>query len=158
VGHIRVDYPNGDHQSHKLTTGSDGKGTYSYTQGASKITHRKAFAHVTVTSAAGASSVHSYKISFGNIDVSAEPRGLAVGKMIDVWVHTKAHTRVAAYLLFPNKKFAKLPGNTNAKGWADVRYRIGSGLTTAKNHKVTVLARLASGKPNFSTKTTFTIT
>jgi hypothetical protein len=157
--HIRVTYPNGDHQSHPVTTNAKGTASYTYKQGASKILHNRFTATVVARVGTGANQVSTgttYKILFGKIDVAVEPRTQSVGKTVNVWIHTKARTRVVATLLFPNRKFKRMSGKTGPHGWAHLRYKVGKKLTKGKNHKTSVVTFQAS-HPNISTKTTFTI-
>ena len=156
VIHARVNYPNGDHQSKSVTTKANGTVTYTYTQGASKIMHNRLYANVILRAGSGASQVNltkQYKILFGKIDVSAEPRTQAVGKVINIYVHTSKKTPVVAYLIFPNGNVTKVFGKTGPKGWAHLRYKVVKGKTRGSNHRVHVLAKLASGRPNISNKT-----
>jgi len=153
---FRVNYPNGDHQSHRATTNSSGNVSYSYTQGTSKIKHNRFYATVTVKNPSNATTTKQYKILFGNIDASAEPRVQAVNKVVNLWVHTSARTRVVVTLQFPTGKLKKLNGRTGPKGWAHLKYKVGKKLTRGKNHKVTVVSRRYK-QPKVLTKTNFTI-
>jgi outer membrane protein assembly factor BamB len=156
---LRVDYPNGDHQSHKVTTNASGTATYDFVQGPSKTTHSHFTATVTAKAGTGSAQntvTKTYTISFGSIDVSAEPRKLAVGKTIDIFVHAKKGTKVFVDFLFPNGKSKELSGKTGPKGLASIKYKVVKGLTSGSNHKVIVVVRFASGGSK-STKTTFTI-
>jgi hypothetical protein len=160
VVRFRVEYPNGDHQSHRATTNAAGKVTYSYKQGASKIMHNRFYA--TVIARRGASgnanqALAQYKILFGTIDVTAEPRTQRVGGVVNIYVHMRARTRVTARLNFPNRRVATLRGRTGPKGWAHLRYKVARGMTSGKQRKVVIVARPQSGRPNVSTKTSFTI-
>jgi hypothetical protein len=147
VVHLRVNYPNGDHQSHSVTTDASGKASYSYKQGSSKMTHSKFT--VTVTAKAGSgtaanSASTTYKLKFGTIDVSAEPRSLAVGKTVDIFVHAASGSQVQVFLLPPGGKLVRLHGRTGPKGLASIKYRIPSNLVKGHNKKVTVLAKFAN--------------
>jgi hypothetical protein len=156
---IRVNYPNGDHQSKKVTANSTGRATYTYTQGASKIKHKSSTATIIATVGTGAALTTkqaTYKIGFSNLDVSVEPRTIAAKKVINIYVHSKVGKRVAAYLLFPSGKFVTLPGTAGPKGWAHIKYTVPTKATRGTNHKVTVLARPFSNL-KLSTRTTFTI-
>ena len=156
--HIRVDYPNGDHQSHGATTNASGRATYTYVQGQSKIMHNKFTARVTAKAGGGSAQrtvTHSYRILFGVIDVSAEPRTIRVGQIVDIFVHTSNYTRVSLFLLAPSGRLIRLTGRTGPKGFASFKFKVPAGLTTGSNKKVTALAKLTA-RPNISTKTTFT--
>jgi outer membrane protein assembly factor BamB len=156
---IRVNYPNGDHQSKKVTADSTGKASYTYTQAASKIKHNSSTATIIATVGTGAALTTkqaTYKIGFGQVDVSAEPRTVAAKKVVNIYVHSKVGKRVAAYLLFPSGKFATLPGTAGSKGWAHIKYTVPTKATRGSNHKVTVQARPFSNS-SLSTRTTFTI-
>lgn len=156
VMRFRVNYPNGDHQSHRGKANAKGVLTYTYTQGASKIKHNQQNATVIVTNAAGVSVSKKYTIQFGKIDVSAEPRTQAVGKTVRLWIHTSARTRVVAVLLFPTGRLQSIAARTGSNGWANPTYKVGRNLKSHGKNKVTVLARLVS-KSSVSTKTSFTI-
>ena len=156
---IRVDYPNGDHQSKSVTADASGRATYTYTQGASKITRKSSTATVTVTVGTGAAATTktaTYTIGFGKIDVSVEPRSAAAKKTITIYIHTTVGKRVAAYLLFPSGKFVTLQATAGSKGWASIKYTVPTKATKGSNHKVTVQARPFSNS-RLSTRTTFTI-
>jgi outer membrane protein assembly factor BamB len=155
---LRIDYPNGDHQSHKVTTDGSGNATYDFVQGASKTTHSHFVA--TVTAKAGAGSAQNtvqktYTIGFGKIDTSAEPRSLSAGQTVDIFVHAKQGTKVLVDLLFPNGTSTEKSGKTGPKGFASIKFKIPKGATKGSNHKVIVVAKFASS--GTSTKTTFTI-
>jgi hypothetical protein len=145
-----------------MTTGADGKATYKYKQAPSKITHSKFTATVTATAGSGAAAntaTTTYKIQFGTIDVSAEPRSIAPGKVDDVFVHAKKGSRVDAFIITPSGRLISLGvKKTGSKGLASFKYKIPKGLVSGHNVKVTVLAKFASGHPSTTTKTTLTIT
>jgi outer membrane protein assembly factor BamB len=159
VIHIRVDYPNGDHQSHSVTTNSSGKATYSYKQGASKIKHNKFTATITATAGSGAAQTTqkaTYTIGYGRLDVSLEPRSVAPKKVVNIYIHSTVGKKVAAFLLFPNGRFVTIPGTAGPKGWAHIKYKVPTGMTRGSNHKVKVIARPLSN-PKLSTQSSFTI-
>jgi outer membrane protein assembly factor BamB len=156
---IRVNYPNGDHQSKKVTADASGHATYSYTQGASKVKHTSSIATVVATVGTGATLTTkqaTYKIGFGKVDVSAEPRTIAAKKVVNIYIHSKVGKRVAAYLSFPSGKVVTLPGSAGPKGWAHIKYKVPTKVTKGSNHKVTVQAR-PFNNPRLSTRTSFTI-
>lgn len=156
---VRVNYPNGDHQSKSVTANASGHATYSYTQGASKIKHKSSVATVIATVGTGTSLTTkqaTYKIGFGSIDVSAEPRTVAAKKVVNIYIHSKVGKRVLATLLFPSGKVVSLPGTAGPKGWAHIKYTVPTKATKGSNHKVTVLAR-PFNNPKLSSRTTFTI-
>lgn len=158
--HIRVDYPNGDHQSAGRKTNASGTLTYSYKQGASKTKHNKFVATVSATVGSGAARNRvskTYRIKFGKIDVSAEPRTVAVGKVVDIFIHTRTFTRVVAYILPPNAHLITRYGRTGKKGLASIKVKITSGMVRGSKRKVTVIAKLKGGNPRIATKTKFTI-
>jgi hypothetical protein len=157
--HFRVEYPNGDHQSSSKTSNASGKATYSYTQGASKIMHTKFTAKVIVKVGSGTSKnqvTATYKIKFATIDVSAEPRTVAVGKTAGIYVHAAVGSRVTAFVIGSSGKRLTFRGHTGPKGFAHFSFKVPSGMTRGSNHKVTLMALLDS-RPNVQAKTTFTI-
>jgi outer membrane protein assembly factor BamB len=156
---LRVEYPNGDHQSKSVTTNGSGSATYQYTQAASKITHRNFTATVIARVGSGATQntvTKTYTIGFGKIDVSVEPRSQSIGKQIDIFIHAKAGTKVAAYILPPHGKLITKTGHTGAKGFASIKFTLPKGLVSGHNVKVQVLAKFRNN-PNVATKTTFTV-
>jgi len=154
--HIRVDYPNGDHQSAKMTTTAAGKVVYRYQQGASKITHTKTTATITITTDHGATASKSYTILFNHIDVSVEPRVQSPGRKVTIWVHTVAHMPIVTSLLFPNHTSLQRKARTGPKGWSYMTYLVAKHKTVGRNHKVIVVGQTMAKKPHYSTKTTFT--
>lgn len=160
VVRFRVKYPNGDHQSHHATSSAAGTVVYSYVQAPSKIKHNRFNATVVVKSGNPPNQkvgTTTYRIVFGKIDVSAEPRRQGVGHLVNIYVHTGVGIRVVAFLLFPNGRFETLHGKTGPHGFAHIRYTIEPHLTAGSNHKVKIVAKLESGNPNISTQTTFTV-
>jgi outer membrane protein assembly factor BamB len=159
---IRIEYPNGDHQSGRATTDAGGKATYSFKQGGSKVKHNNSTATITATAGTGSSQhvvTATYKIGWGTIDLSAEPRSVAVGKVVDIFVHAKPRSKVDVFIVTPSGRFIRLnEGKTGPKGFASFKYTVPKGLVSGHNVKVTVLAKFASGNPSATTKTTFTIT
>ena len=150
--HFVVSYPNGDTQTHNATTGSNGAATYSYTQGASKITHSNRTATITV-SAGSAQSATQYTIGFGRIDVSVEPRTGSRSSNVSIWVHTSKNTSVDLTVKYKNG--TKTTGTkTGSSGWADKVYTVWS---KAKVGKATVTARQHSHH-KVSTSTSFNVT
>ncbi len=156
VLHIRVTYPNGDHQSAHMTTNAAGKVVYRYKQGASKITHTNATATITVTIDHGATASKSYTILFNHIDVSVEPRVQSPGHKVTIWVHSSAHMAIVTSLLFPNHTSLQRKAKTGPKGWSYMTYVVAKHKTVGKNHKVIVEGQTMAKKPHYSTKTTFT--
>lgn len=154
-----MNYPNGDHQSKSIKANASGKATYKYKQGSSKITHKSSIATIIATIGSGASLTTkqiTYKIGFGQIDASAEPRTVAAKKVVNIYIHSTVGKRVAAYLLFPNGKFVTLPATAGPKNWAHIKYTVPAKSTKGSNRKVTVQARPANNS-RISTRTTFTI-
>lgn len=158
--HMRVEYPNGDHQSHAVVTNASGTATYTYKQGASKVRRTSQKAKVIAKAGTGAAQhtvTHPYTIKWGKIDLSAEPRSQRVGKTIKFFVHAHRYTRVLVYLLGPSGKVVRFrSGHTGPKGFATFTYKVQGGLTKGGNHKVKVLASFQYNK-RVSTSTTFTV-
>lgn len=160
VVHIRVQYPNGDHQSHQVTTNARGKATYTYVQGSSKVFRHRRYAMVVAKAGTGAhqtTAKRKYKIGLGHLDVTAEPRSQAVGKVVNIFIHTRKFTRVMAILKFPTGKSIRRYGKTGKQGWAEIGYRVAKKLIKGKNRRVTVQGWLQSRKPNWHSGTWFTI-
>lgn len=158
--HIRINFPNGDHQSHTVTTGASGTASYSFTQGDSKIKHNNRKATVIATAGTGtaqATASTTYSIGYGVIDVSAEPRSVAAGHTITIYVHAKKGSRVLALLVGTTSRSVLLHGKTGSNGWASMKYKVQKSLVTPKKRTVRVVARFASGKPHNATQTTFTV-
>ena len=156
VLHIRVDYPNGDHQSAKMTTNAAGMVVYRYKQGASKITHTKAIATITIKTDNGASTSKTYTILFNHIDVSVEPRVQSPGRKVTIWVHAAAHMSIVTSLLFPNHTSIQHKARTGPKGWSYMTYLVAKHKTVGSNHKVVVKGQTIAKTSHYSTKTTFT--
>jgi outer membrane protein assembly factor BamB len=156
VVHVRVTYPNGDHQSHPVTTDAAGAGSYSYTQGASKITHTHNTATIKVTVGSGASATTAqttYKIGFAAIDLSLEPRVVKRGSAINIYIHQKPGTRVVASVLYPGGRVDQRFGRPGVHGWAHIRYTVPKGAVAA-GKTVVVLAKVYRGSA--STRSTLT--
>jgi hypothetical protein len=157
--HVRVDYPNGDHQSKTVTTNASGAAIYSYTQGSSKITHTNFTATVKLTAGSGITAntvTESYQIQLGKIDASAEPRNQKVGKTERIFVHAGSGTDVTIFLLAASGKEHRFTGKTGPKGFATFKYTVESGLTKGGNHTVAVLAQFTNNA-SVSTKTSFKV-
>ena len=147
-------------QSKSRKSNASGIASYTYTQGASKTLHNRFVATVIVkvgNPPNRPSATATYRIGWGKIDASVEPRTQAVGKIVNVYVHTTLSKRVVAYLLFPNGKLVTLYGRTGPHKFMHKRYKIPRGWVTARNRKVKVLARLQSGRPPVSTQTFFMV-
>jgi outer membrane protein assembly factor BamB len=156
---FRVQYPNGDHQSKRLTANSKGIATYKYIQGSSKTLHNRFTATVIVKAGnppCQTSATATYKIKFGKIDASVEPRTQSPGKVVNIYVHTTLSKRVVASVLFPNGKSITLTGHTGPHGFMHKRLPVTSSMVRGANRKVKVVARLQL-RPAISTQTTFTI-
>jgi outer membrane protein assembly factor BamB len=157
VVHIRVNYPNGDHQSHKGKTNSSGVLKYSYVQANSKITHSKFNATIQVK-ANGATVKKPYKIKYGPIDVSVEPRSVKTGHRINLYVHTRAHTKINVRIVSPNGKNTLIQEVSGPKGWGLKSYTVPKTFLRAKKStRLDVLAQTASGHPTLATKTFLTL-
>jgi outer membrane protein assembly factor BamB len=157
---FRVVYPNGQHQSHHVTSNASGVGKYSYLQPASRIMHNRFVATVIVKVGNPPNQKQTsktYRISFGNMDASVEPRTQSAGKVVNIYVHTRVGLHVVIYLLFPSGRFTTLTGKAGPHGFAHKRLKIPRGQTRGRNHTVKVVAKIRSGRPNWSASTTFTI-
>jgi len=155
--HLRVDYANGDHQSHKVTTSATGTATYTYVQSASKITRTLQTATITATVGSGASQAKQtaqYTVKFGAIDVSAQPRAVTMGQVVNIYVHTKKRTPVVAYVTLRSGHSATLRGTTGAKGFAHLKLKVKAKLFR-HGQKAIVQANLVRGRAY--TKTFFTV-
>lgn len=152
---IRVNYPNGDHQSHSVTTSALGTAVYSYVQGSSKVTYHGHTATVIATTGTQTATA-TYSIPFGRIDVSLQPRSLKAGHVVDIVIHTNRYTRVVAYLLFPRSHLVTKYGRTGKKGFASIKYKVPKGLVTSTKRKVIVTGKWRYHK-NYSSKSFFTV-
>jgi hypothetical protein len=122
-----VFFPNGDKKKHNVTAGSSGKINWSYKQPGSRITHSSRTAKVTVSSLTGSAAKYStktYTIGFARLDVSTQPRRLARGKVLSIWVHTRANDPIEVVLRFNGGGSASLTGRTGNDGWAYLRYTV----------------------------------
>ena len=159
--HIHVRFPSGD--SRTATTATDGKGiaTYAFPQRASRIAYQQVYASVTIDAiknSAITTKTVQYRILWGPIDVSVQPRVQAVSKSVTLWAHTSSRTRVRISLLFPKKGNVKrFFGVTGARGWVHIRYTIGQYLKNGSNHTVVVRARAQVGGKVVVATTTFQI-
>ncbi len=157
VIHFRIQYPNGQHQSHHGTTNAKGVLKYAYSQGESKITHTNFTASVTVKATGAIAVTRTYRILYGKIDVSVLPNASKTGHTVNLWVHTRTHTKVTIRIVSPNGKYSTISAKTGKHGWAHKKYKIASFLRRGKKTKLTVLAQ-TKARPIWSTKTSLTIT
>jgi hypothetical protein len=158
--HIRVLYPNGDGRSGDVRTGSDGAARYTYRQPRSKIRHGMRDALVTVTAGTGpdaASVSRQYRIRFSAIDVSAEPRVQAVGKLVNIWVHAQSHVRVTVTIRVGARALALLTALTGPAGWAHRGFTVAPQFRVDSGEVVTILASARSGGRTEATKTRFRV-
>ncbi|MDQ2742762.1 MAG: PQQ-binding-like beta-propeller repeat protein, partial [Chloroflexota bacterium] len=157
VVHIRVDYGNGDHQSHKVTTSATGAATYKYVQATSKVTRGHQTATITATVGSGASQnkqTTQYTVKFGAIDAWAVPRAVSLGHVILIYVHAKKRTPVVAYVRLRTGRSATLRGKTGAKGFVHLKLKV-TRKSFRSREKVSVQANLVKGRAY--TKTFFTV-
>lgn len=156
---IRVTYPNGDRQNATKTIGANGTFTYNFHQKASKITHTRSMATVTGQIGSGTTVVKAstrYKIGYGPIDISVEPRSVKAGSTANIYIHQKPAVRVLASIQFPNGRVDQKTGRPGPKGWAHIKYRVPKGVVRAGT-TVKVVGRLYRGNPKVTTSSTLTI-
>jgi hypothetical protein len=125
----------------------------------SEIVHSGFVATVTATAHRRGATVKRslrFRLRFGPIDVSAQPRTVKPGWTISLWVHTSPRSRIFVYLLYPDQSYDKRVARTGPGGWDDVRVRIPSG-KTRNGHSVSVVAQVNPGPHLQSAETTFTI-
>jgi outer membrane protein assembly factor BamB len=157
---LRVQYPNGDHHTGHVTTDASGNAVHNFTQPDSKIQHNRFTATVTVSAGTGSArstQTGQYKILFGPVDASAEPRTQKVGGTVQIYVHARAGTHVRAHLSFPNGTSKTFNQTAGPKGWGHWRYKVSKGLTRGSNKTVKVTGSTVNAHPNHSTQTSFTI-
>jgi hypothetical protein len=159
--HIHISFPNGDLRTDITATDGAGNARYGYLQRSSKVMYRNRFATVTVEAIKDQGvtvKTVKYLIRWSKLDVAVQPRVQAVDKMIQVWVHTQAHTKVTVALFFPRKGSVKrLHGRTGRHGWVHLYYRVGRYLKWGNDHTVLVRARVVLGSTQQFAETTFRI-
>lgn len=154
---FRVEYPNGDHQSASRVADAGGTVNYSYIQGSSKIRHGGTDALVRIVAdngSAAATLVRTYRILYGPIDLSAEPRQQVAGKPLTIWLHTWPRTFATVQLAGENGAVARFRMHTGPHGWAHRAYAIPQSLTGT----VQVSAAVTRGKHVYRTQTRFSVT
>lgn len=157
--HFRVDYPNGDHQSAKRTTGPHGIAIYTYRQGSSKITRTNLVVGVMIevgSSARHTSILETYRLRLGTLDLSVQPRTPVTGSKVHVWVHTRPHTRVMITLKLAKRSIASFWTKTGSAGWAHPSRRIDGPLALAGS-RVMVVGRASFGGRSLTSRTFFTV-
>jgi len=149
--HIRVDFPNGNHQVGNKKAGPNGIARYTYVQRPSEIRHDSQIARVTITvpDRSGVSATRSYRIGFGPIDVSAEPRIVHAGAPVGIWVHAPRFAAVSIQLWDGGKSLADLHAHAGARGWAHRRYTISRNgpLTSGRTIRVRASYQEATRRP-----------
>jgi hypothetical protein len=160
VVHVRVDYPNGQHQSHKGKANGSGVVKYNYVQGENKLTPTKNQATVTVTATVGAAALRAsrtYTILYGKMDIALEPLSQSAGKKVNLFVHTKAHVHVIVRIVSPNGRYDTLHGKTGPKGWAHLVYTVNRRLVSHRGVKLAVLASTEGIRPGYSDKASLAV-
>lgn len=156
---LRLTYPNGDAHSAKLSVHADGSFSWTFVVPRSEITHTRFMATVAATARRHGATVErslGFRLQFGPIDVSAQPRTVKPGWTISLWVHTAPRSRIYVYLLYPDHSYGKREARTGPGGWDDVRVKIPSGKTQG-GRSVSVVAQVNPGPHLQSAETTFTI-
>lgn len=155
---VRVRYPNGDVRNQTVQLGSGGTAHVQFKQPTSTITRKNRTAVVRLSGPAGTGGSQltaSYTVGFGKIDVSAQPRSVARGGTIVLWVHAHAHKAVTVKVEPVHRALDTMKVVTGKQGWARVRYTIGHG----RKHGavLTVAAQVTSGRKHPYTATTITV-
>jgi hypothetical protein len=157
--HIRVDFPNGNHQVGNKKAGPNGIARYGYIQRPSEIRHDSQIARVTITlpDRSGVSATRSYRIGFGPIDVSAEPRIVHAGEAVDLWVHAPRFAAVSIQLWDGGKSLADLHAHAGARGWAHRRYAIARNGPLTAGQTIRVRARYQEATRRLVTSSSFLV-
>lgn len=156
--HFEVDFPNGDMLDRSTRTDTAGQARYTYVQRSSMILHNLRVARVTVTAGtngATSNATATYRIGFGVIDASVEPRIQAAGGTVRVWVHAMPNNPILVSLRLAGKEILRIAGRTGPRGWLHRRYTISPSLGSGRT--VTVVARAESGDRLSRTSTTFQV-
>lgn len=156
---LTLRYPNGDTGSRQEWAGPRGHFGWTFVVPRSEVRHIFRWTAVTasVTTAQGTSTQQTgFRLNYGPVDVSSQPRKASVGSLVSIWVHSSAYARVFAYLLYPNREHASFEALTGPRGWDDIRVRVPRHVTT-RYHTVTVVAQIDPGPHLQSATTTFTI-
>jgi hypothetical protein len=157
---VRVTFPNGDRLSGQTLSDGAGRSQYSFLQKASEITHTSRIARVVVTAGSTGDTSRTtatYRIGFGSVDVSAEPRAQSPGKSVRLWVHAAPHSEVLLSLDKANATLVRFRGRTGPKGWMHHGYLIRSGSKFTSGEAINVTAAVRSGTRTTRTHTTFRI-
>ncbi|HLJ67418.1 MAG TPA: hypothetical protein VKX16_08665 [Chloroflexota bacterium] len=152
--HVLVAFPNGDAKQGDVTTDTAGDARFSFRQLGSEITRSDNSATVTIQSLDGATPVNAsgqYRIEFGHIDVSVQPRTQRAGHAVTVWVHARARSTVMVVI----GRNAPLHGLTGSRGWARLHYRLPASMH--RHQSVVVRGLTTVGKRTYRTKTTLTV-
>jgi len=148
-------YPNGDRQSHSSKAGPKGIATYKYRQAGSKVLHNRHVATITATVAVGgATGARTYKIKFGKLDISVEPRTVTVGQTVNIYVHASRGKRVSAQVIFPKGKSKTFKGKAGKNGFGHWRLKATAAMRKT-GKKVKVIGRIQGTSAH--TQTTFTV-
>lgn len=160
VIHFLVSYPNGDHQAAHRTTNGHGIATYAYKQGSSKITRQSWRAAVVIEAGSGTThttTMVTYRIHPGALDLWAVPRAPKTGGIVHLWVHTHPRTRVMLTLRVAHHQVDRFWTKTGPAGWAHPGRRITGPLATYSGHRVMVVGRVWFGKRSVGTRTFFKV-
>ncbi len=153
---LKVTFPNGDTMQRLATTDGAGSTTFSYAQPASEITRHHRVAQVVVqtdTASSPLEATGSYRIKFGVIDVSAEPRTQTPGKTVNIYTHTDPGALVKVGVRLSSVDHLK--GDTNSKGWLKLAFTVPNKLKQGRH--ITLRARVRLPKGYYTTSTTFTV-
>jgi hypothetical protein len=156
---IRVDFPNGNHQVGNKMAGPNGTARYTYIQRPSEIRHDSRKARVTITAPgeSSESATSSYRIGFGPIDVSAEPRIVHAGATVNIWVHASPFATVSIRLWDGGTSLADLRAHAGARGWAHRRYAISRNGPLTAGHTIRVRARSQEATRTLVTSSSFQV-
>jgi hypothetical protein len=158
--HFWVTFPNGDQRTATAVADSAGVARFSFVQPQSVVRHGHVYATVVVQAGSGsAATTHTmrYRIRWGRIDVSVEPREQSAGRTVTIWVHTRTYRMVSVFIWVPGKgRVAQLTGRTGPLGWMHLRFKVRRGLAPS-GHTVQVRAHVMLHGRLFGTRTTLTI-
>ena len=155
---IHVAFPNGEHQLGRKTADANGVAIYRYHQRSSLTTHNHFDARVSITVISGSRSAQAqtqYRVLFGPIDLSAEPRDTQPGGEVRIWVHAKPYAHVTLTVHPPDGAPVLFRATTGPRGWAYYAYHIGGQDAPLGTAQVT--ATTDSGGKTVATSTSFTI-
>ena|SRR5579875_2684527 len=157
---FHITYPDGKQTFRHVITNASGTATYSFKVPASRITRTKHYAAIvaTVGSGATAKTVNAkFGIKYAHIDVWASKTSVKVGQTVTIYVHAGKNVKVQAKLTSSNHHTVTLYGKAGPKGWATLGWKVQSKLKGSGTTTITVVARINSKSPHYTTKTTFTI-